>query len=142
MLSTADTCDKGIDQEPKERNYIEVTFEYASPPLLAPIDQEVPNSEPHIAELQKQCEDFKDIFKYLQDRSLPDYDRYAKFIVNEANKYVLRDGTLYHLFQPRKKRRERCDLDRMILHWPYQALSGWMSGKPTMTAKPEAATFG
>ena len=96
-------------------SYIEVTFEYATSPNISVVDQDVPEPETEIAELQQQCDDFKDIYKYLQNQILPDDEKYAKYIVIEANQYVLKDGTLYHVFQPRSRHNAANDLDRLIL---------------------------
>ena len=117
MSIEAEPSDDGLDQtdEPNEKLYTEVTFEYTTHPTVAAADEKDPDPEPEMGELQRQCDDFKDIFFYLQDRTLPEDERYAKFIANEANQYVLRDGTLYHLFQPRTRRQTGDDLDRMIL---------------------------
>lgn len=117
MSIGAEPSDDGLDQtdEPNEKLYTEVTFEYTTHPTVAAADEKDPDPKPEMGELQRQCHDFKDIFFYLQDRTLPEDERYAKFIANEANQYVLRDGTLYHLFQPRTRRQTGDDLDRMIL---------------------------
>ena len=94
---------------------IEVTFEYATSPNISVVDQDVQESEPEIAELQQQCDDFRDIYRYLQDQSLPDYEKCAKYVVTGANQYVLKDGTLYHVFQPRSSHNAVNDFDRLIL---------------------------
>ena len=88
---------------------LELNFEYAEAPFVAPIDEDIQPLNPDISHLQKECEDFKAIYHYLQDQILPDDEKFAKFVVCEANQYELKDGTLYHLFQ------NNDNLDHMIL---------------------------
>ncbi|MEW8547939.1 MAG: reverse transcriptase domain-containing protein [Candidatus Thiodiazotropha sp.] len=116
VSSVAEPDDEKLDlkEECTQKFYTEVTFEYTKPPMVAAA-KVIPEPEPEMGDLQRKCDDFKDIFSYLQDRTLPEDEKYAKFIANEANQYVLRDGTLYHLFQPRTRRQMGDDLDRMIL---------------------------
>ena len=98
-----------------DTNSIEVTFEYPSSPKIAVVDQEVPEPEPEMVQMQQQCDDFKDIYTYLQDQTLPEDEKHAKYITIEANQYVIKDGTLYHVFQPRARHHAGNDLDRLIL---------------------------
>ena len=81
-----------------DKGSIEVTFEYPSFPKIAEVDQEVPEPEPEMLQMQQQCDVFKDIYTYLQKQTLPEEEKYAKYITVEANRYVIKDGTLYHVF--------------------------------------------
>ena len=95
--------------------YFELNLEYAEAPFVAPVDEDIQPLNPDILQLQKECEDFKAIYHYLQDQVLPNDEKHAKFVVCEANQYVLKDGTLYHLFQPRARNKNNDNLDQMIL---------------------------
>ena len=53
--------------------------------------------------LQRNCPDFKPMFKYLEEGVVPDDKRRAARLVAEAQDYILCDEVLYHLYQPRSK---------------------------------------
>ena len=115
-------CDRGTtgveDDEVSDagaKTYLELNLEYAKAPTVALIEQDIQTPKPEMSQLQQQCNDFKDIFRYLQDQKLPDDEQYAKHVVCEASQYVLKDGTLYHMFQPRVRKKASHDLDQMIL---------------------------
>jgi len=52
---------------------------------------------------QRECSDFKDIFAYLEDGTLPKDDTVARRIIFESDQHAIIDGTLHHLFTPRRK---------------------------------------
>ena len=51
--------------------------------------------------------DFSSILAYLEHGTLPEDIAKARRIVVESHDYVIKDGTLYHLFVPRTKRLDR-----------------------------------
>ena len=53
-----------------------------------------------IADLQRVCPDFKHIFLYLENRTLPEDKKLAHIIVIEADQYSLYNGLLFHHYQP------------------------------------------
>ena len=95
--------------------YLELNLEYAQAPLISPIDQDIQPPNPDISQVQQDCNDFKDIYRYLHDQVLLEDVKHAKLIVCEANQYVLKDGTLYHVFQPRVGHKNNENFDQMIL---------------------------
>ena len=99
----------------QESEFIELHLEYQETPEVAILEPEVQQPEPDMAELQENSRDFKAIFLYLKDQSLPENDKQAKFIVSEANQYVLRDGIMYHIFQPRMKHKDKDNTDQLVL---------------------------
>ena len=113
--SLAEVANDAADVGKDEGTFLELNLEYAQAPHIAPIDQDDPTLSPDISQLQQQCDDFKHIYRYLQDQTLPKDDKQARFIVCESNQYVLSDGTLYHMFQPRVRNKEQQNLDNMIL---------------------------
>ncbi|CAC5411630.1 unnamed protein product [Mytilus coruscus] len=50
----------------------------------------------NIGPLQKECYDFKHVYAYLENGTLPDETKLAKKICLEASQYSLLDGILYH----------------------------------------------
>ena len=53
---------------------------------------------------QKTCDDFKNIYEYVEEGELPNNARLAKRIVAEADQYIIDDeGILYHIYTPRTK---------------------------------------
>ncbi|MCG8044300.1 MAG: DDE-type integrase/transposase/recombinase [Candidatus Thiodiazotropha taylori] len=107
------------NEDCSQKTLIEVNFEYNQSPEVDALEPEVnnpnPEQEPDMTELQLNSSDFKDILLYLKDRVLPDDEKHAKFITSEANQYVLKDGILYHIFQPRLKHKVKDDPDQLIL---------------------------
>ena len=65
-------------------------------------------SEQHdVAKLQRECPDYKPIFEYIEEGTLPQDEKTARKIVFESEQFIIDDGTLYHLFYPRTKRMEQ-----------------------------------
>ena len=60
-----------------------------------------------IPDAQRQCPDFKDIFQYLENGSLPDDDTTSRKTVADSEHYTLLDHKLYHLHTPRKKQKAK-----------------------------------
>lgn len=96
---------------PEEAEFIETTLiysEYPVPPQisvndLSTVDPGDDIISDDIDKLQKECPDFKDMYKYLDTGSLPeDQSKHSK-ILSEAEHYVLHDHVLYHFYQPRSK---------------------------------------
>ena len=50
------------------------------------------------------CTDFKDIYAYLNDGSLPDNPKSAKRIIYESGQYQIDDGVLLHFYEPRRSK--------------------------------------
>ena len=60
-----------------------------------------------IPDAQRQCPDFKDIFEYLENGSLPDDDTTSRKTVTESEHYTRLDHKLYHLHTPRQKQKAK-----------------------------------
>ena len=60
-------------------------------------------SPPTLIEAQKECSDFSDIYKYLDNDELPTTRAQAKRILAEADQYIIDEGVLYHIYTPRTK---------------------------------------
>ena len=73
--------------------YFELNLKYAEASFVVPVDEDIQPLNPDMSQLQKECEDFKAIYHYLRDKILPNDEKHAKFVVCEANQYVLKDGT-------------------------------------------------
>ena len=52
-----------------------------------------------------QCPDCKPLIDYLADNILPEDEQVARKTVFESEVYTLKDGVLYHIHEPRTKRR-------------------------------------
>ena len=104
-----------LEQNSDSKQYIKVEFIYKSEPAISVADKdaedldEVPqkliNKFPGktVSDLQKECIDFRDIFKYLENGTLPDDKKLANKVILESNQYALLHGVLYHFYQPRVK---------------------------------------
>ncbi|CAC5400202.1 unnamed protein product [Mytilus coruscus] len=60
----------------------------------------------NIGPLQKECFDFKHVYAYLENGTLPDETKLAKKICLKASQYALLDSILYHFYQPRTRGRK------------------------------------
>ena len=63
----------------------------------------------NIGKLQSECQDISGLYRYLKYDTLPECNKTAKQIVIEASQYEMKDGKLYHLFQPRTKNKTTTD---------------------------------
>ena len=60
-----------------------------------------------IRDKRHNCPDYKDIVEYPKNGSLPNDDNVACKITIESDQYTLLDDTLYHLYTPRHKRKDK-----------------------------------
>lgn len=60
-----------------------------------------------LSELQQSCPDFKQIYSYLANETLPDYENFQNKIIQTSNYYEICNGVLYHWFQRRVKCNQR-----------------------------------
>ena len=56
-----------------------------------------------VSDLQRECQDFRHIFEYLETGKLPDDKQLVHRVVVESDQYALFNGVLYHFYQPRVK---------------------------------------
>ena len=99
-----------LEPNSDSKQYIKVEFIYKSEPTISVADKdaedldEVPeepiNKFPGktVSGLQKECVDFRDIFKYLENCTLPDDKKLANKVILESNQYALLHGVLYHFY--------------------------------------------
>ena len=104
-----------LEPNSDSKQYIKAEFTYKSEPTISVADKnaedldEVPeepiNKFPGktVSDLQKECVDFRDIFKYLENGTLPDDKKLANRVILESNQYAVLHGVLYHFYQPRVK---------------------------------------
>ena len=63
---------------------------------------------------QREDPNFKPIFTYLEDSQVPEDRNEANRIVAEAQYYVIENGILYHLYQPRRKGHKWTDVKKQL----------------------------
>ena len=103
--TSTDTCSM---EELKHEQTIEIEFQYHTDPQIHTLDPlnvepKLPETE-NLIKLQKECEDFRDIYNYLESETLPDDSKKRKTVVAKSESYSLCDGVLYHWFQRRTRR--------------------------------------
>ena len=97
-----------INERSPQRTVIEFDVDEVNrPECVSAVNMEFLPSLAEINIAIKDCPDFKHIFAYLDHGLLPDDDVIARKIVTEANTYVLHDGTLFHMYEPRTKNIDR-----------------------------------
>lgn len=57
-----------------------------------------------LAASQQQCEDFRDIYNYVNSRQVPNDPSFARTIVAESYNYTIEDGILHHFYSKRNKK--------------------------------------
>lgn len=57
----------------------------------------------NLSKLQRECPDFKDIFAYLENGTLPDDEKSQTKVIQTSKYFDLWNGILYHWFQRRVK---------------------------------------
>ena len=63
---------------------------------------------------QREDPDFKSIIDYLLEKQVPDNRNEANRIVAEAQYYIIEDGILFHLYQPRSKGHKWTDVKKQL----------------------------
>lgn len=61
---------------------------------------------------QKENLDYKPMMTFLEEKQVPENRNEANRIVAESQYYVIDDGTLYHLYQPRSKNQKWTDVKK------------------------------
>ncbi|CAC5402690.1 unnamed protein product [Mytilus coruscus] len=96
--------------EPNNSEPVEITFFFTENPpiqrpILAAIDTptEFNITTENIGDAQKDCPDFKDMYTYLSNDTLPEEKKRADKVKHDFQQYCLLDGVLYHFFQPRSR---------------------------------------
>ena len=84
------SLEQGSDEAENRSNFVmDITQDTGSTDL----------SEQHdVAKLQRECPDYKPIFEYIEEGTLPQDEKTARKIVFESEQFIIDDGTLYHLF--------------------------------------------
>ena len=91
-----------LDNATKE--VIKVTFCYAADAGTDDpgVDEaQNPADRPDLADLQKHCDDFSGIYKYITTQTLPDDPKEVGLIIAESKHYSVVDGILYHWYVTR-----------------------------------------
>lgn len=110
--SSANVCSLQNDIPCDEDGYQrEVTFVYANDPedsfpsisaLEVGCDiNDIIGNNTSLSELQKNCDDFKEIYAYLYDKTLPDDTKTIRHIISESAFYSIQNNVLYHWYQRR-----------------------------------------
>ena len=73
-----------------------------------------PISSADLKNEQREDPDFKWIIDYLLEKQVPDNRNEANRIVAEAQYYIIEDGILYHLYQPRSKGHKWTDVKKQL----------------------------
>lgn len=90
---------------------IQVSFSYNhGSPIVAPVQTESDDEDDrqvifnNLGKLQADCPDFKQVYQYLHDGTLPEEANAKDLIIAEAKHFSSVDGILYHWFQRRCKK--------------------------------------
>ena len=104
------------DHSQKQTKYEETVFYYKDVLEVNDEEKEKESDLHDIAHLQRECDDFKDIIKYLEDGIVPEDKNIANCVTVVAeNQYVLDNGVLYHIYTPRTKKVKDQNIDNLLL---------------------------
>ena len=65
------------------------------------------SNDTEISAAQRTCPDFQEIIEYIESGKLPDSDVAARKIIFDNEQYTIIDDTLYHLYTPRHKNKDK-----------------------------------
>lgn len=68
-----------------------------------------------MAEQQRQCEELSPIIAYLENDVLPDNANDTRKLIIMSNEYIMHNGLLYHLFQPRSRKSSRSTICQLVI---------------------------
>ena len=107
ILSIDPTIFSKTTNKPKEDKPVKMTYEtefkysFDTPePALASINAISPIN---LAEAQKNCEDFAQIYRYLDTNELPTTKAEARNVILQSEQYILDNGVLFQLYTPRTR---------------------------------------
>ena len=81
---------------------------------LRHVSEVCPISSADLKNEQREDPDFKSIIDYLVEKQVPDNRNEANRIVAEAQYYIIEDGILFHLYQPRSKGHKWTDVKKQL----------------------------
>ena len=81
---------------------------------LQHVNEVCPISSADLKNEQREDPDFKSIIDYLVEKQVPDNRNEANRIVAEAQYYIIEDGILFHLYQPRSKGHKWTDVKKQL----------------------------
>ena len=90
----------------KQIDLLQTEFFYDQPtdPQVSTLNPCAIDSVPNVGQLQRDCPNIGELYRYLESGELPNDNKRAHSIPYESNQFALLDGTLYHFFQPRASR--------------------------------------
>ena len=88
------------------------TYENLDP--LQHVTEIYPISADNLRKEQKEDSDYKPMMAYLEEKQVPENRNEANRIVAESQYYVIDDGILYHLYQPRSKGHKWTDVKKQL----------------------------
>lgn len=92
-----------------------------SPEVNTILESELIDQDPNdtlwndITEAQRSCPDLEPMIRYLESEEIPESNQEARKLIIEANEYVLQNGALYHLWQPRAKKSARRFIQQLVI---------------------------
>lgn len=87
---------------------------YESLDPLEHVREVCPISLDDLRKEQKEDPNFKSMIAYLEEKQVPDDRNEANRIVAEAQYYIIENGILYHLYQPRSKGHKWTDVKKQL----------------------------
>ena len=105
------TCSQETSNAYSSRKFWEVSFEYDQPETVFSLDSDTESSSKQLNDvskltnLQKNCPDFKYLYKYLETGKLPDEEKECKKTMYDKEFYEIVDGILIHKYQNRGKKK-------------------------------------
>ena len=92
-----------IWKEPTGKSFVQVELEYFDPVCVVSDNTADYLTMVDIRDLQRRCSDFDFIIQYLETMEMPEDEKEQRICLRAEDQYVMQDGILYHLYQPRFK---------------------------------------
>jgi len=112
ISNSADDIQNAATPKPNERGLTNNAAHFDSENDSNEIDDSPINMKPvplnicaltDLPSRQRECNELKPIFDFIENTTLPSDDKLARRIVLEQDQYVIEDDILYHLFTPRTR---------------------------------------
>ena len=104
-VNSAHTPDRSnIEERFSNKILTEVTLDYDSSGSVSSIDLVESETQSKMSELQRACTDFDFIIDFLEQDKWPDNPKQQRICQRAKDTYVLQDGLLYAIYQPKYKK--------------------------------------
>lgn len=105
VLTVSDILDFDNNFDHNDVCLVEAVLEYGNSASVCVVDKADSLTDADMAALQRKCSDFDFLIEYLETRMMPIDEKKQRICLRAEEQFVLKDGLLYHYYQPKHKGR-------------------------------------